>query len=97
MPRHGPLGAMRGAPLGVLTCMLARTCGLAAARCDTRRPVLRDDVNALGLPAVRAGMRPGRRALFHDDRDTWGDAVQGGRCQKASVGLRQRMGASGSP
>jgi hypothetical protein len=47
-------GSMVGATLGLLAFMLAFTFGLAAARYDTRRLLVRDEVNAVQTTFLRA-------------------------------------------
>jgi len=88
--KEAPVGAMAGATLGLLAFMLAFTFGLAAARFDTRRPLLLDEANALGTTSLRAGMLPDRRdnirALLRDYVEARVEAVRSGN---VTEGLRR--------
>jgi len=81
---------MVGATLGLLAFILAFTFGLAAARFDTRRQVLLDEVNAIGTTYLRAGMLPDRRdgiqALLREYVDTRLEALRSGNI---AAGVRQ--------
>ena len=88
--KETPVGAMVGATLGLLAFILAFTFGLAAARFDTRRQVLLDEVNAIGTTYLRAGMLPDRRdgiqALLREYVDTRLEALRSGNI---AAGVRQ--------
>src|SRR6185369_10400265 len=53
-PKDPSLGSMVGATLGLLAFMLAFTFGMASARYDTRRQLIRDEANAIQTAYLRA-------------------------------------------
>lgn len=55
---EGPIGSVVGATLGLLAFMLAFTFGIAAARRDTKKDLLLDEVNAIGTTYLRASLIP---------------------------------------
>lgn len=56
--QEGPIGTVAGATLGLLAFILAFTFGITAARFDTRRQLLLDDVTAIETTALRAELIP---------------------------------------
>ncbi len=54
--QEGPVGSVVGAVLGLLAFMLAFTFGVTAARYDTRKQLLLDEVNAIGTAYLRGGL-----------------------------------------
>ena len=68
---EAPIGSIVGATLGLLAFLLAFTFGITAARFDTRKQLLLDEVNAIGTAFLRTDflVEPYRteiRKLFRD-------------------------------
>ncbi|MCI0629505.1 MAG: hypothetical protein L0Y44_02495 [Phycisphaerales bacterium] len=56
--KESPTAAMGGAVLGLVAFLLAFTFGIAAARFDTRKQLVRDDANSIRTAYLRADFMP---------------------------------------
>lgn len=96
---EAPVGTIVGAALALLAFVLAFTFGMAAARYDTRRELLQQEVNAIGTTYLRTSFLPEparaeMRALLReyvDARVAWTGAGELETAIRRSEGLHARL------